>query len=263
MAGANVNFVEALQTLKSMFPELDTVTIRDALDSKGGHMESAVEDLLQLSRRQRGMGGGMGGRGDGYGDDDGAGRGGYSDEPPRHSSMGRGGQGSGQGDYYSAVPPPEEEGSLWSWLTGEDDEPRRGGSANYTSRDDEDTFTWLANSANFYAGEVSRTVKSMTDALAEELLGPAEDEEGDIIEEEDASIRGNGEVVTGGAIKGPGRRSKKKEEEAPKPKPKPKRLTEEEEDDEDDVIGGVLNLLGLEDDEEEEVYVRRDNKKDK
>ena len=108
------------------------------------------------------------------------------------------------------MPPPEEEGSLWSWLTGEDDEPRRGGSANYTSRDDEDTFTWLANSANFYAGEVSRTVKSMTDALAEELLGPAEDEEGDIIEEEDASIRGNGEVVTGGAIKGPGRRSKKK-----------------------------------------------------
>ena len=99
------------------------------------------------------------------------------------------------------MPPPEEEGSLWSWLTGEDDEPRRGESANYTSRDDEDTFTWLANSANFYAGEVSRTVKSMTDALAEELLGPAEDEEGDIIEEEDASIRGNGEVVTGGAIK--------------------------------------------------------------
>ena len=43
----------------------------------------------------------------------------------------------------------------------------------------------------------------MTDALAEELLGPAEDEEGDIIEEEDASIRGNGEVLTGGAIKGP------------------------------------------------------------
>ena len=87
------------------------------------------------------------------------------------------------------MPPPEEEGSLWSWLTGEDDEPRRGESANYTSRDDEDTFTWLANSANFYAGEVSRTVKSMTDALAEELLGPAEDEEGDIIEEEDASMR--------------------------------------------------------------------------
>ena len=93
MAGANVNFVEALQTLKSMFPELDTVTIRDALDSKGGHMESAVEELLQLSQAPAGMGGGMGGRGDGYGDDDGGGRGGYSDEPPRHSSMGRGGQG--------------------------------------------------------------------------------------------------------------------------------------------------------------------------
>lgn len=260
---AGVNFIEALETLKSMFPELDTVTLRDALDSKGGHMESAVEELLQISRRQRGVGGGGGGRMGGFGDDDGGGRGGgYSDEPPRHSSMGRGGHGSGQGDYYSGVPPPEEEGSLWSWLTGEDDEPRRGESANYNN-EDEDTFTWLANSANFYAGEASRTIKSMTDALAEELLGPAEDEEGDIIEEEDASIRGNGEVLTGGAIKGPGRRSKKKEEAAPKPKSKPKRLTEEEEDDEDDVIGGVLNLLGLEDDEEEEVYVRRDCKKDK
>ena len=47
---------------------------------------------------------------------------------------------SGQGDYYSAVPPPEEEGSLWSWLTGEDDEPRRGESANFNN-EDEDTFT--------------------------------------------------------------------------------------------------------------------------
>lgn len=47
---------------------------------------------------------------------------------------------SGQGDYYSGVPPPEEEGSLWSWLTGEDDEPRRGESANYNN-EDEDTFT--------------------------------------------------------------------------------------------------------------------------
>ena len=55
---AGVNFIEALETLKSMFPELDTVTLRDALDSKGGHMESAVEELLQISRRQRGVGGG-------------------------------------------------------------------------------------------------------------------------------------------------------------------------------------------------------------
>ena len=89
---AGVNFIEALETLKSMFPELDTVTLRDALDSKGGHMESAVEELLQISRRQRGVGGGGGGRMGGFGDDDGGGRGGgYSDEPPRHSSMGRGG----------------------------------------------------------------------------------------------------------------------------------------------------------------------------
>ena len=57
---AGVNFIEALETLKSMFPELDTVTLRDALDSKGGHMESAVEELLQISRRQRGVGGGGG-----------------------------------------------------------------------------------------------------------------------------------------------------------------------------------------------------------
>ena len=72
---AGVNFIEALETLKSMFPELDTVTLRDALDSKGGHMESAVEELLQISRRQRGVGGGGGGRMGGFGDDDGGGRG--------------------------------------------------------------------------------------------------------------------------------------------------------------------------------------------
>ena len=92
----------------------------------------------------------------------------------------------------------------------------------------------------------------MTDALAEELLGPAEDEEGEEVEEEDAAVRGTGEVVAGGATVKVGRRQKKKEE-APAPKPKPKRRTlEEEEDDEDDVIGGVLNLLGLEDDAEDE-----------
>ena len=68
---AGVNFIEALETLKSMFPELDTVTLRYALDSKGGHMESAVEELLQISRRQRGVGGGGGGRMGGFGDDDG------------------------------------------------------------------------------------------------------------------------------------------------------------------------------------------------
>ncbi len=175
-------------------------------------------------------------------------------------------------DYYSSQPPPEEEGSIWGWLTGADDEPANrggaysnggGGFGTSAARDDDDAFTWLANSANFYAGELSRNVKSMTDALAEELLGPAEDEEGEEIEEEDASVRGTGEVVAGGATVKVGRRQKKKEE-APAPKPKPKRRTlEEEEDDEDDVIGGVLNLLGLEDDEEDEPYVRRDTKKDK
>ena len=169
-------------------------------------------------------------------------------------------------------PPPEEEGSIWGWLTGADDEPANrggaysngsGGYGTSAAAADDDTFTWLANSANFYAGELSRNVKSMTDALAEELLGPAEDEEGEEIEEEDASVRGTGEVVAGGATVKVGRRQKKKEE-APPPKPKPKRRTlEEEEDDEDDVIGGVLNLLGLEDDEEDEPYVRRDTKKDK
>lgn len=35
----------------------------------------------------------------------------------------------------------------------------------------------------------------MTDAIAEELLGPAEDEEGDEIEEEDDSVRGDGHDV--------------------------------------------------------------------
>jgi len=269
---SSVNFLEAMETLKSMFPELDTVTVRDVLDKHGGFMEGAVEELLGISRAKRGMsggrGGGYGGEDDGYGG--GSGRDGYSDEPPRSNQMGgRGGRGS---DYYSSQPPPEEEGSIWGWLTGADDEPANrggaysngsGGYGTSAAAADDDTFTWLANSANFYAGELSRNVKSMTDALAEELLGPAEDEEGEEIEEEDASVRGTGEVVAGGATVKVGRRQKKKEE-APPPKPKPKRRTlEEEEDDEDDVIGGVLNLLGLEDDEEDEPYVRRDTKKDK
>ena len=155
------------------------------------------------------------------------------------------------------MPPPQDEGSIWGWLTGTDDEPQGGrGGAD----DEDDTFTWLANSANFYAGEVSRNVKSMTDAIAEELLGPAEDEEGEEIEEEDEETRGTGEVVAGGATVKVGRRQKKKEE-APKVKKPAKKKVEEE--DEDDAIGGFLNLLGLDDEEEDEVYVRRDCKKDK
>ena len=93
---SSVNFLEAMETLKSMFPELDTVTVRDVLDKHGGFMEGAVEELLGISRAKRGMGGGRGG---GYGGEDGgygggSGRDGYSDEPPRSNQMGgRGGRG--------------------------------------------------------------------------------------------------------------------------------------------------------------------------
>ena len=55
---SSVNFLEAMETLKSMFPELDTVTVRDVLDKHGGFMEGAVEELLGISRAKRGMGGG-------------------------------------------------------------------------------------------------------------------------------------------------------------------------------------------------------------
>ena len=55
---STVNFIEAMETLKSMFPELDTVTVRDVLDKHGGFMEGAVEELLGISRAKRGMGGG-------------------------------------------------------------------------------------------------------------------------------------------------------------------------------------------------------------
>ena len=93
---SSVNFLEAMETLKSMFPELDTVTVRDVLDKHGGFMEGAVEELLGISRAKRGMSGGRGGgfdgEDDGYGG--GSGRDGYSDEPPRSNQMGgRGGRG--------------------------------------------------------------------------------------------------------------------------------------------------------------------------
>lgn len=109
---SSVNFIEAMETLKSMFPELDTVTVRDVLDKHGGFMEGAVEELLGISRAKRGMGGGSGGgRGGAYGGDDdgyggGGGRddryggndggfGGRSDGPPRSNQMD--GYGRGQG----------------------------------------------------------------------------------------------------------------------------------------------------------------------
>ena len=109
---SSVNFVEAMETLKSMFPELDTVTVRDVLDKHGGFMEGAVEELLGISRAKRGMGGGSGGgrigahgddddgygggggRDDRYGGNDG-GFGGGSDGPPRSNQMD--GYGRGQG----------------------------------------------------------------------------------------------------------------------------------------------------------------------
>ena len=100
----------------------------------------------------------------------------------------------------------------------------------------------------------------MTDAIAEELLGPAEDEEGEEIEEEDESVRGDGHVVAGGATLNASRRGKVKDEK-PKMKPK-KKKTPRELEEEDDPLGGFLELLGLEDEEEEE-DVRRDSKKDK
>jgi hypothetical protein len=165
---------------------------------------------------------------------------------------------------YNSQPPPDEDDNFWGWLTGEESGGRRvpASSANYATgiTEDEDTFNWLANQANYYAGELSRNVKSMTDAIAEELLGPAEDEEGDEIEEEDDSVRGDGHVVAGGATLNASRRGKIKDEK-PKMKPK-KKKTPRELEEEDDPLGGFLELLGLEDEEEEE-YVRRDSKKDK
>eukprot|EP00227_Mantoniella_beaufortii_P004585 CAMPEP_0197615508 /NCGR_PEP_ID=MMETSP1326-20131121/60065_1 /TAXON_ID=1155430 /ORGANISM="Genus nov. species nov., Strain RCC2288" /LENGTH=270 /DNA_ID=CAMNT_0043184389 /DNA_START=203 /DNA_END=1015 /DNA_ORIENTATION=- len=269
---SSVPFHEALATLENMFPELDVVVIRDVLDARGGHMESTVEELLAMSRAKRGIGGGGASRSGGGGSRGGAG------DAPGANSMGQysRGQSSGSGDIYSNVPPPrQDDGSIWGWLTGTEDEVQPVGRGNGGGQrpgggggaeEEEDTFTWMANSANFYAGELTRNVKSMTDAIAEELLGPAEDEEGEEIEEEDEDTRGTGSVVAGGATVKANKRLKKKDA-VPKEKKAPgaggagPKKKEEEED--DDAIGGFLNLLGLDDEEDEEVFVRRDCKKDK
>ena len=163
---------------------------------------------------------------------------------------------------YNSQPPPDDDDNFWGWLTGEEGRRVPASSANYATgiTEDDDTFNWLANQANYYAGELSRNVKSMTDAIAEELLGPAEEDEGEEIEEEDESVRGDGHVVAGGATLNASRRGKVKDEK-PKMKPK-KKKTPRELEEEDDPLGGFLELLGLEDEEEEE-YVRRDSKKDK
>ena len=96
----------------------------------------------------------------------------------------------------------------------------------------------------------------------QELLGPAEDEEGEEIIPEDEENRGEGRVVAGGAAVSASRRTKKDDKDnAPKTAPKKKKTEEEEEE---DTLGGFLNMLGLDDDEEEEGKApRRDCKKDK
>ena len=78
----------------------------------------------------------------------------------------------GSSDYYSNVPPPrEEEDSLWGWLTGEE-----GGESN------DETWNWISNQMSYLALEASRQIKGVTDAIAEEILGPPEEELGEEVE---------------------------------------------------------------------------------
>ncbi len=171
---------------------------------------------------------------------------------------GFGGHGSGMGssDYYSNVPPPrEEEDSLWGWLTGEE-----GGESN------DETWNWISNQMSYLALEASRQIKGVTDAIAEEILGPPEEELGEEVEEITEEERERADVVSGGMGVQANRRTNQPKNDTSKPKPKkPVRSQEyDDEDEEDDVLGGVLNLLGLEDEEyDDEPYVRRDSKKDK
>ena len=55
MNGAN-GFEESVIALKSMFPDLSEVVVRATLEARDGHMESAVEKLLAMSRRGSGNG---------------------------------------------------------------------------------------------------------------------------------------------------------------------------------------------------------------
>ena len=52
-------FNEGVRALATMFPDVDARTIRAVLDARDGHVESAVEKLLAMSRR--GGGGSVGG----------------------------------------------------------------------------------------------------------------------------------------------------------------------------------------------------------
>lgn len=161
----------------------------------------------------------------------------------------------GSQDYYSNVPPPREEDSLWGWLTGE--------SSGGRSSSNDETWTWISNQMSYLALEASRQIKGVTDAIAEEILGPPEEELGEEVDDITEEERERADVVSGGMSVQASRRAGAKKE-APKPKAKKSgNRSQEYEDEEDDALGGILNLLGLEDDEDEEEYVRRDSKKDK
>jgi hypothetical protein len=164
----------------------------------------------------------------------------------------------GSNDYYSTVPPPREEESLWGWLTGDDSSTGQG------SGEMDETWNWISNQMSYLALEASRQLKGVTDAIAEEILGPPEEELGEEVEEITEEERERADVVAGGMAMQANRRTTQPKT-TPKPKPKkPIRHAEYDDDEEDDALGGILNLLGLEDDEDEdEPYVRRDSKKDK
>jgi hypothetical protein len=52
----SASFEESVIALKSMFPDLSEVVVRATLEARDGHMESAVEKLLAMSRRGSGNG---------------------------------------------------------------------------------------------------------------------------------------------------------------------------------------------------------------
>ena len=52
----SASFEESVIALKSMFPDLSEAVVRATLEARDGHMESAVEKLLAMSRRGSGNG---------------------------------------------------------------------------------------------------------------------------------------------------------------------------------------------------------------
>jgi hypothetical protein len=51
---SSASFDESVHTLLTMFPEQDPVVVRSVLEARDGHVESAVEKLLAMSRRNNG-----------------------------------------------------------------------------------------------------------------------------------------------------------------------------------------------------------------